>query len=111
MGTYHQLTEHQRYQIYALKKAGPDQPCIAATVAVSPSTISRALRRNQGQRGYRPHQAHQQALARRRHKAQATKMTAAVIERIEADQGQRGCVRSGVQSRFRVGWRQPAVFG
>ena len=25
MGTYHQLTEHQRYQIYALKKAGHDQ--------------------------------------------------------------------------------------
>ena len=40
MGTYHQLTEYQRYQIYALKKAGHDQQCIAATVAVSPSTIS-----------------------------------------------------------------------
>ena len=84
MGTYHQLTEYQRYQIYALKKAGHDQPCIAATVAVSPSTISRELRRNQGQRGYRPGQAHHKALARRRHKAKATKMTAAVIERIEA---------------------------
>ena len=84
MGTYHQLTEYQRYQIYALKKAGHDQQCIAATVAVSPSTISRELRRNQGQRGYRPGQAHHKALARRRHKAKATKMTAAVIERIEA---------------------------
>ena len=84
MGTYHQLTEYQRYQIYALKKAGHDQQCIAATVAVSPSTISRELRRNQGQRGYRPGQAHHKALARRRHKARATKMTAAVIERIEA---------------------------
>ena len=30
MGTYHQLTEYQRYQIYALKKAGPDQQRIAA---------------------------------------------------------------------------------
>ena len=105
MGTYHQLTEYQRYQIYALKKAGHDQQCIAATVAVSPSTISRELRRNQGQRGYRPGQAHHKALARRRHKARATKMTAAVIERIEAI-----CVRSGVQSRFRVGWRLPTVF-
>ena len=36
MGTYHQLTEHQRYQIYALKKAGHDQQSIAATLAVSP---------------------------------------------------------------------------
>ena len=85
MGTYHQLTEYQRYQIYALKKAGHDQQSIAATVSVSPSTICRELRRNRGQRGYRPGQAHRKALARRRHKAQATKMTAAVIERIEAD--------------------------
>ena len=85
MGTYHQLTEHQRYQIYALKKAGHDQQRIAATVEVSPSTIGRELRRNRGQRGYRPGQAHQKALARRRGKAKATKMTPAVIERIEAD--------------------------
>ena len=86
MGTYHQLTEHQR--IYALKKAGHDQQSIAATVSVSPSTIGRELRRNREQRGYRPGQAHHKALARHRHKAKATKMTAAVIERIEADLGQ-----------------------
>ncbi len=85
MGTYHQLTEHQRYQMYALKKAGHDQQSIAATVSVSPSTISRELRRNQGQRGYRPGQAHHKALARRRDKAKATKMTPVVIARIEAD--------------------------
>ena len=83
MGTYHPLTECQRYQIYALKKVGHDQQSIAATLEVSSSTISRELQRNQGQRGYRPHQAHQHALARRRDKAKATKMTAAVIERIE----------------------------
>ena len=46
MGTYHPLTEHQRYQMYALKKAGHSQQSIAATVLVSPSTICRALRRN-----------------------------------------------------------------
>ena len=84
MGTYHQLTEYQRHQIYALKKAGHDQQCIAAPLAVSPSTICRELQRNQGQRGYRPGQAHHKALARRRHKSKVTKMTAAVIERIEA---------------------------
>ena len=85
MGTYHQLTECQRYQIYALKKAGHDQQSIATTLEVSPSTICRELRRNQGPRGYRPHQAHQHAWARRRAKAKATKMTPAVIKRIEAD--------------------------
>ena len=28
MGTYHPLTEHQRYQMYALKKAGHSQQSI-----------------------------------------------------------------------------------
>ena len=78
MGTYHQLTEYQRYPIYALKKAGHNQQSMAATLSVSPSTICRELRRNQGRRGYRPGQAHHKALARRRHKAKATKMTPVV---------------------------------
>ena len=84
MRKYHQLTEHQRYQIYALKKVGHDQQTIAATVEVSPSTISRELRRNRGQRGYRPRQAHQETLMRRRQKAKVTKMTPEVIKQIEA---------------------------
>ena len=84
MGSYHQLTEHQRYQIYALKKAGHHQQGIAATVGVSPSTICRELRRNRGRDGYQPGAAHQHALARRRGKAKATKMTPAVIAYIEA---------------------------
>ncbi len=67
-----------------MKKVGHDQQTIAATVAVSPSTISRELRRNRGQRGYRPRQAHQHALMRRRQKAKVTKMTPAVVEQIEA---------------------------
>ena len=83
MGTYHPLTEYQRYQIYALKKAGHDQQSIATTLEVSASTISRELRRNSGQRGDRPHQAHHKALMRRRHKAKATKMTPEVVAQIE----------------------------
>ena len=83
MRKYSQLTEYQRYQIYALKKAGHTQQTIATTLEVSPSTISRELRRNQGRRGYRPRQVHPQALRRRRQKAQATKMTPGVIQQIE----------------------------
>ena len=83
MGTYHPLTEYQRYQIYALKKADHDQQSIATTLEVSASTISRELRRNSGQRGDRPHQAHHKALMRRRHKAKATKMTPEVVAQIE----------------------------
>ena len=82
------MTAYQRYPIYALKKAGHDQQTIAAPLEGSPSTISRELRRNRGQRGYRPRQAHQHALTRRRQKAQVSKMTPDVVERIEANRRQ-----------------------
>ena len=56
--SYKQLAQEQRYQIYALKKAGHQQTEIANVVGVHKSTISRELRRTRGQRGYRPKQAH-----------------------------------------------------
>lgn len=57
MKHYTQLTQEQRYQIYALKKAGLSQCRIASLLGVHKSTISREIRRNRGQRGYRPKQA------------------------------------------------------
>jgi IS30 family transposase len=66
MRTYQQLTQEQRYQIYALKKMGHNQTEIANCIGVDKSTISRELKRNQGQRGYRPKQAHGLAMSRRR---------------------------------------------
>jgi transposase, IS30 family len=63
--SYTQLTQEQRYQIYALLKTGCSQTKIAETIEVHKSTISREVRRNQGQRGYRPKQAHNKALQRR----------------------------------------------
>ncbi|MFO7916724.1 MAG: IS30 family transposase [Anaerolineae bacterium] len=68
MRTYKQLTRDQRYQIYALKRNGHSQREMADTIGVHKSTISRELRRNCGQRGYRPKQAHRKALGRRRQK-------------------------------------------
>ena len=65
MRHYTQLTEHQRYQIYALMKAGHTQTEIAALIGVHKSTISRELRRNRGLRGYRPRQAQLLRQARR----------------------------------------------
>ena len=64
--TYTQLTQEQRYQIYALLKIEPSQTKIAAVLGVHKSTISRELQRNRGQRGYRPQQAHRFAQQRRR---------------------------------------------
>jgi IS30 family transposase len=63
--TYTQLTQTQRYQIYALLKMEHSQTQIAGCLGVHKSTISRELRRNRGQRGYRPKQAHQKAQGRR----------------------------------------------
>ena len=62
---YTHLTREERYQIYVLKKTGHTQLQIASLLKRSPSTISRELARNHGQRGYRPKQAHQLAVARR----------------------------------------------
>ena len=65
MNPYSQLTEGQRYQISALLKAVTSQKDIALNLGVSPSTISRELERNTGQRGYRPKQAQIKADRRR----------------------------------------------
>lgn len=65
---YSQLTQEQRYQIYALIKVGFKQKQIAAEISVHPSTVSRELRRNRGKRGYRPKQAQQKAQQRKQTK-------------------------------------------
>ena len=61
---YTQLTREQRYQIYALMKAGHNQTRIAAVINCHKSTISRELRRNRGLKGYRPYQADELAYDR-----------------------------------------------
>ncbi|HXG66093.1 MAG TPA: IS30 family transposase [Blastocatellia bacterium] len=82
--SYHQLTLDQRYQIYAFQKAGFSPSQIAQEIGVHKSTISRELRRNQGQRGYRPRQAHGLAQARRQSKQNATKIEPRTWRRIDS---------------------------
>lgn len=65
MKPYAQLTQVQRYQIYALKLTGHYLVEIAKVIGVHKSTVSREIRRNQGKRGYRPQRAHYLALKRR----------------------------------------------
>lgn len=62
---YTQLTREQRYQIYALLKAGHNQTQIAAIITCHKSTVCRELRRNRGYKGYRPLQAQHLAQGRR----------------------------------------------
>ena len=50
-----------RCQIYALSKRGASQESIASVLGVSQSAVSREMRRNRGQRGYRFKQAEAKA--------------------------------------------------
>lgn len=65
---YHQITQEERYQIYALKKEGLSQRAIADNLQRDKSTISRELKRNKGLRGYRAKQAQEMAEKREENK-------------------------------------------
>ncbi len=70
MKCYTQLTQEQRYQIHALRKAELNQTEIAEIIGVNKSTVSREVRRNHGLKGYRPGQAQALADKRRKEKVQ-----------------------------------------
>ena len=82
MKKYSQLTEGQRYQIEVLKQAGNIQKEIATLIGVSAGSISRELKRNTGQRGYRPRQAQIKTFNRRKEATKPHKMTAEIISLI-----------------------------
>ena len=63
--SYTQLTEIERYQIWIGLSLGNTQAKIAECLHVHKSTICREIKRNSGQRGYRPKRAHELCLARR----------------------------------------------
>lgn len=69
--SYTQLTREQRYQISALLKEQHTQQQIAHNLGVHPGTISREVRRNRGQRGYRPKQADETAQRRKQQRVTA----------------------------------------
>lgn len=68
MSHYTQLTRVERYQISALKSAGHTPAEISKVLGRHKATIGRELRRNKGLRGYRPKQAQQLTLDRRKNK-------------------------------------------
>lgn len=82
---YKHLTTEARCQLYALKSMGHTQKEIALHLGVSKSTISREVKRNSGQKGYRYQQADKKA-TERRHNASCRprKMTLPIIEFVEA---------------------------
>ena len=87
---YHHVTRDLRCQIYALKAMGLSLRTIACKLSVAASTISREIRRNTGQRGYRYSQADSKAEARRGKASRVPKkMTEAlkkeISERLQED--------------------------
>ena len=83
-----QLTSEQRYQIKVLKQINQSPIKIAEIIGVDRSTIYRELKRNTGQRGYRPKQAHEKALARRQGKSKqriTTETWVVVAEKLGLD--------------------------
>jgi len=71
--SYTHLTKEEPYQIYAMQNTQSSIREMADVLNRSPSTIPRELRRNKGQRGYRPGQA--QALADERARETRTRTT------------------------------------
>ena len=76
---YHQITQEERYQIYALKKEGLSQTAIAKNLSRDKSTISRELKRNKGLRGYRPSQAEEMAKSRETLKSKSKRLNESII--------------------------------
>ena len=83
MKEYNQITKEERYQIQAELKAGFSVPEIANGLGRDKSAVYREINRNIGLRGYRPEQANEKALTRRKEAAKAVKMTAAFVMKIE----------------------------
>lgn len=73
MKHYTHLTQEQRYQISALLQAKKGVSEIARIIGCHKSSVSREIRRNTGQRGYRPKQADR--LAKERKVVNSAKIT------------------------------------
>jgi len=64
------------------KRAGFSQKAIADELMRSPSTICREFKRNTGERGYRPKQAHEMAIAREANKPKSRKLSSSLLFKI-----------------------------
>ena len=96
--SYTQLTLKERYHISACRKLGYKQKEIALELGVSPSTISRELRRNRNAQGhYDPESAQIETRLRHRHKHKYTVITPS-IERY-------------IRSKLKVEWSPEQIAG
>lgn len=83
MKNYTRINRENRFEIYELKMMGIGVRQTALKLHKCPSTISREIRRNSGGKGYRPDQADNKALTRKKTANKAKKMVPELIEIIE----------------------------
>ena len=103
---YKQLTKVERNQIYVLLQGNVSKCRIATILRRDPSTISREISRNHGQRGYRPKQAESLAQERRKTPRNVNGYTTSLHDRnsdtrepwdrIQADTGALGWEKKGI---------------
>jgi len=79
---YRQLTFEQRVEINACLKLGVALCLIAKQIGVHKSTVSREVRRNTGLKGYRPKQAQELALSRRKSTNKNIRFTEAIKKQV-----------------------------
>jgi IS30 family transposase len=94
---YTHLTQEERYQIHAYKKAEFTNTYIAKELGRHVSMIKRELSRNTGLRGYRPQQAHSFAQNRHQVKLKPIKMTRNMVKKSNM-----ALSSSGVLSKYKV---------
>ena len=85
---YTHLTQDERYQIAILAKAGHDQSDIARVMNRHKSSIGREMKRNRGERGYRPKQAHEFSQARMRACENGPRVTAETWAMVDTKLGE-----------------------
>jgi IS30 family transposase len=84
MKTNKHLTQEERYTIERMRKEGYNQARISECLGRDPGTISREIRRNSGQRGYRHKQAQGKAEDRRFASRRRGKFTPVMQAKVEA---------------------------
>lgn len=82
--THRHLCHRDRSTIQDLLKQGLNQSEIAEAIGVHPSTVSRELTRNTGQRGYRPKQSGYLAAAKKVTQRKKRKITGEVALEVES---------------------------
>lgn len=81
---YTHLTEDERYQIKEYLDEGLAHAEIARRISRDPGTISRELKRNRGERGYRPRQAQLKARERQQNSHQGPRIAPELWQSVEA---------------------------